>query len=277
MTTKEMQQRYQELFGKPTKSRNSQWLKGAITRGENAQRAADEKIVEERNKDEADALANMALEAARRKMTNHPDNVDPAVRDAEERARQDAKDAIVAKLLADAESMKKDQPETAALIEEEMARANAPKHATTLHCHECGTMVDEKGCKRHPDASIDEIKSRVVLPDAIDEKIAEGFTPAEAQKIVANAKLIAAAPAMLDALPAKTREKLLARDGRLPPVGSVLTRKVKDVVHNVKVLAAGFEYAGKEYRSLSAIAREITGTIWNGMLFFGLTKRGKAA
>lgn len=36
----------------------------------------------------------------------------------------------------------------------------------------------------------------------------------------------------------------------------------------VKVLDGGFEFHGKTYRSLSAIAREATGTSWNGLLFF---------
>ena len=44
----------------------------------------------------------------------------------------------------------------------------------------------------------------------------------------------------------------------------------------VKVLAEGFEYEERRYESLSAVARAITGTRWNGLLFFGLTQRGKA-
>jgi hypothetical protein len=38
-------------------------------------------------------------------------------------------------------------------------------------------------------------------------------------------------------------------------------------------LENGFEYQSQQYRSLSAIAREITGTRWNGLLFFGLSER----
>jgi hypothetical protein len=37
----------------------------------------------------------------------------------------------------------------------------------------------------------------------------------------------------------------------------------------VKVREEGFEYESKLYKSLSAIAREVTGTKWNGFLFFG--------
>jgi hypothetical protein len=43
--------------------------------------------------------------------------------------------------------------------------------------------------------------------------------------------------------------------------------------HEVIAREKGFEYKGKMFRSLSAIATEITGTHWNGKLFFGLKKR----
>jgi hypothetical protein len=43
----------------------------------------------------------------------------------------------------------------------------------------------------------------------------------------------------------------------------------------VRILADGFEYEGRRYGSLSAVARAATGTRWNGLLFFGLTERAK--
>jgi len=55
--------------------------------------------------------------------------------------------------------------------------------------------------------------------------------------------------------------------------GTVLSREYGGQEHRVTALAKGFEYGGSVYRSLSAVAREITGTQWNGKLFFGLTKR----
>ena len=58
------------------------------------------------------------------------------------------------------------------------------------------------------------------------------------------------------------------RDPRLPPVGTVLVRAHQGAQHAVTVLDDGFEYAGEQYRSLSGIARAITGTPWNGFLFF---------
>ena len=66
------------------------------------------------------------------------------------------------------------------------------------------------------------------------------------------------------------------KDGRLPGAGTVLTRRIGDRQIVVKVLKEGFEYESRCYRSLSAIAREVTGTRWNGLLFFGLTERRHA-
>ena len=62
-------------------------------------------------------------------------------------------------------------------------------------------------------------------------------------------------------------------DPRLPATGTLLTRDHAGVAHEVEVLPTGFEYRGRTYRSLSAVAKEITGTAWNGFLFFGLTTR----
>jgi DUF2924 family protein len=66
------------------------------------------------------------------------------------------------------------------------------------------------------------------------------------------------------------------KDGRLPAPGTLLTRRLGDRQIVVKVLADGFEYESRRYRSLSAIAREVTGTRWNGLLFFHLTERRDA-
>jgi hypothetical protein len=52
--------------------------------------------------------------------------------------------------------------------------------------------------------------------------------------------------------------------------------RARGVGHTVIVLGHGFEYDGQHWKSLSAIARAITGTNWNGPLFFGLAKRRKA-
>ena len=61
-----------------------------------------------------------------------------------------------------------------------------------------------------------------------------------------------------------------------PIPGTVLIREYKGVEHRVTVTRDGqFEYQGCVYRSLSRIAREITGAQWSGPLFFGLRKPGR--
>ena len=55
--------------------------------------------------------------------------------------------------------------------------------------------------------------------------------------------------------------------------GSSLIREWDGVRHEVAVTAEGFTYLGKPYRSLSQVAQTITGTKWNGLVFFGLKRR----
>lgn len=56
---------------------------------------------------------------------------------------------------------------------------------------------------------------------------------------------------------------------RIKP-GTRLIRQWEGQTHHVTVGEAGFEYNGERYKSLSVIARLITGTRWSGPLFFGL-------
>ena len=60
------------------------------------------------------------------------------------------------------------------------------------------------------------------------------------------------------------------RDRRLPLPGTIITKDYKGAKIQVKTLEKGFEYSGKIYKSLTAIAKEITGAHWNGFLFFNL-------
>ena len=72
----------------------------------------------------------------------------------------------------------------------------------------------------------------------------------------------------------RTATRTLSRDagggGRLPIPGTVLTRKYRGRLIEVTVLPKGFEWEGEVYRSLSAVAKAVTGSHWNGFLFFGL-------
>lgn len=63
------------------------------------------------------------------------------------------------------------------------------------------------------------------------------------------------------------------RDLRLPVPGDVLNRVYKGRAITVRVLASGFDYEGRRYRSLSAIAKAVTGAHWNGLLFFGIVRQ----
>jgi Protein of unknown function (DUF2924) len=72
----------------------------------------------------------------------------------------------------------------------------------------------------------------------------------------------------------QTRTLRFQPDDRLPPPGTILTRKYKGETLQVKVLPDGFEYAGAVYGSLSAVAKAVTGSHCNGFLFFRLNQKG---
>ncbi len=63
------------------------------------------------------------------------------------------------------------------------------------------------------------------------------------------------------------------RDPRLPDPGAVITRHYRGQEIRVSVFEKGFEYQRRPYKSLSAVAKSVTGQKWNGWLFFGLTRR----
>jgi len=79
----------------------------------------------------------------------------------------------------------------------------------------------------------------------------------------------------LDALADQLEPKAARRrDPGRPIAGTRLVREWQGVQHVVEVREHDFGYEGRPYRSLSAVAREITGTRWNGWLFFGLRQNG---
>jgi len=69
------------------------------------------------------------------------------------------------------------------------------------------------------------------------------------------------------------RRKNQIADPRNPVVGTRLIREWDDVEHTVIVLKDGFDWQGRKFKSLSAVAHAITGTRWNGYRFFGLRER----
>jgi hypothetical protein len=69
--------------------------------------------------------------------------------------------------------------------------------------------------------------------------------------------------------PERRKQRVQSR----PVSGTRLVREWQGVEHHVTVRDDGYEYQGRPYQSLSALARAITGTRWNGWVFFGLKSR----
>jgi hypothetical protein len=94
-----------------------------------------------------------------------------------------------------------------------------------------------------------------------------------AEELASDADLRMNAPKLAALSGTHTATKVIAprSDDRLPPPGSIITRPYKGRDLQVRVLATGFEYDGRVYPSLSAVAKAITGSHCNGYLFFRLT------
>ncbi|MBM9595994.1 DUF2924 domain-containing protein [Rhodobacteraceae bacterium MCCB 386] len=73
------------------------------------------------------------------------------------------------------------------------------------------------------------------------------------------------------------KKSRIRADRDRPIVGTRLIREWQGVEHVVTVTTDGFEWQGRPYKSLSAIARAITGTRWNGWTFFGLKNHRRRA
>ena len=73
------------------------------------------------------------------------------------------------------------------------------------------------------------------------------------------------------------KKKRSIRAALKPIAGTRLLREWQGVEQIVTVTADGFEWQGRPYKSLSAIARAITGTRWNGWVFFGLKNHRRGA
>lgn len=78
---------------------------------------------------------------------------------------------------------------------------------------------------------------------------------------------------LADEVEGNARRKHRIADPRNPVTGTKLIREWDGVEHTVTVLKDGFDWQGQKFKSLSAVARAITGTRWNGYRFFGLRER----
>ena len=83
--------------------------------------------------------------------------------------------------------------------------------------------------------------------------------------------------ALADEIDPKTSGKRNRFTNARPVAGTRLVREWQGVEHSVTVRDEDFEYQGRPYKSLSAIARAITGTRWNGLVFFGLKNHRRSA
>ncbi|MGE3779010.1 MAG: DUF2924 domain-containing protein [Pirellulaceae bacterium] len=110
------------------------------------------------------------------------------------------------------------------------------------------------------------------------QAIAEGDLSIRARRRaaeLANDADIRRTPPKTMSLPAKSGPTIkadmpAAADSRLPTAGTAIIRKYKGRTLQVVVLPDGFEYGGTRYKSLSAIAKAITGSHCNGYRFFKL-------
>ena len=75
---------------------------------------------------------------------------------------------------------------------------------------------------------------------------------------------------LADEIDGKIGRKAIIADSRNPVVGTRLVREWDGAEHTVTVMKDGFDLQGRKFKSLSAAARAITGTQWNGYRFFGL-------
>ena len=97
----------------------------------------------------------------------------------------------------------------------------------------------------------------------LQENIHGGLTAAQTRKLASLARVL------------REEGDLTGSSAIRVKPGVRLMREWRGETHQVLVLEDGFEWNGRRCRSLSAIAREITGTHWSGPRFFGLERRPK--
>ena len=99
-----------------------------------------------------------------------------------------------------------------------------------------------------------------------------------AAELLADADLRLAAPrgeqTPPDSALAQAPTLRMPADDRLPP-GTILTRRYKGRTLEIQILEHGFAFEGQVYRSLSAVAKAVTGSHCSGHFFFGLAQKGQ--
>ena len=100
---------------------------------------------------------------------------------------------------------------------------------------------------------------------------ANGVSPLSPQALRRVAELVDPRDLSVGAITAQVGTPPKSR--RTPIPGTVLNRLYKGEQLEVRVLDDGFEFGGRHFGSLSAIAKHVTGSHWNGNLFFGISPK----
>jgi hypothetical protein len=119
--------------------------------------------------------------------------------------------------------------------------------------------------KQHPPSHLNKPILVPLLAYRLQEQAYGGLKPAYKRRLRELAESFERNP---------NRAAKTASSSAIKP-GTRLIRQWDGQTHQVTVAEEGFEYKGERYRSLSEIARMITGTRWSGPLFFGLKQSEK--
>jgi hypothetical protein len=135
----------------------------------------------------------------------------------------------------------------------------------------------EAEIRRLPDLSLDDLRARwkALFGHPAPLSLRRRFLAravAYQMQVEAYGGLSASIQKRLQGIAAGMRQGNLDVAGIARTIGAQMLRQWKDQTHTVTALSDGFEWNGKTYKSLSAVARKITGTNWNGYVFFGIKR-----
>ena len=137
----------------------------------------------------------------------------------------------------------------------------------------------EAEIRRLPDLSLEDLRARwkALFGSAAPLSLRHQFLTravAYQMQVAAYGGLSASTQKRLQAIAAGVRQGNLDVAGIAKTIrpGAQMLRQWKGQTHTVTALSDGFEWNGRTYKSLSAVARKITGINWNGYVFFGIKR-----
>lgn len=135
----------------------------------------------------------------------------------------------------------------------------------------------EAEIRRLPDLSLDDLRARWkrLFGNPAPQSLRRRFlarSVAYQMQVEAYGGLSASTRKRLRDIAMAVRQGSNVAGARTIRPGTQMLRQWKDQTHTVTALSDGFEWKGRTYKSLSAIAKEITGTSWNGYSFFGIKR-----